>query len=96
MAPAGEESRRKPVRRDVLRMVAGRALALATAGVACGIGGSVVLTRLMKALLYQVSPTDAPTLLAGSALLVLVALAAAYLPARRAMRVDPIVTLRYE
>jgi putative ABC transport system permease protein len=84
------------VRRDVLRMVAGRALVLATAGVACGIAGSVVLTRLMKALLYQVSPTDAPTLLAGSALLVLVALAAAYLPARRAMRVDPIVTLRYE
>ena len=84
------------VRGDVLAMVAGRALLLAGAGVVCGLAGSAVLTRLMKALLYNVSPTDTVTFATGAGVLVVVALAASYVPARRATRVDPIVTLRYE
>jgi putative ABC transport system permease protein len=84
------------VRGDVLRMVAGRALALAGAGVVCGMAGAFALTRLMKSLLFGVSPTDGATFAAVAALLVLVALAASYIPARRAARVDPVITLRYE
>jgi len=77
-------------------MVAARALALAGTGVACGVLGALGLTRLLKALLYQVSPTDGATFAAASAFLLAVALAASYIPARRATRVDPIITLRYE
>jgi putative ABC transport system permease protein len=84
------------VRGDVLRMVARRALALAGAGVGCGMAGSFALTRLMKSLLFGVSPTDSATFAAVAGLLVLVAMAASYLPARRAAKVDPVITLRYE
>jgi putative ABC transport system permease protein len=84
------------VRADVLGMVARQAMVLAAAGVLCGLLGSLAVTRLMKALLYNVSPTDTATFASGAALLVLVALAASYVPARRATKVDPIVTLRYE
>ncbi|MBZ5729228.1 MAG: ABC transporter permease [Acidobacteriia bacterium] len=84
------------LRADVLRLVAFGAVRLAGAGILCGLAGAFALTRLMKALLYDVSPTDAATFLLVSALLTLVALAAAYLPAHRAAKVDPVVTLRYE
>jgi putative ABC transport system permease protein len=84
------------LRGDVLRMVAGRAFALACAGVVCGMAGAFALTRLMKSLLFGVSPTDGTTFAAVAALLVLVALAASYIPARRAAKVDPVITLRYE
>jgi len=83
-------------RRDVLRMIARGALQLAAAGVVCGIVGGIALTRLMSTLLYGVSPTDLRTFAAVGGLLVAVTLAAAFVPARRASRVDPIITLRYE
>ena len=81
---------------DVLRLVFGEAIALATIGVAAGIAGAIATTRLMAALLFGVAPTDLVTFAALAGLLVVTALAASYVPARRAMRVDPMVALRYE
>lgn len=79
---------------DILRLVVGQGLGLAVAGVALGIAGALALTRVMKSLLFHVSPTD-PATFAGVALLfLLVALAASYIPARRATRVDPMAALR--
>jgi putative ABC transport system permease protein len=82
--------------RDVLKLVIGQGLKLALAGAAIGIAGALALTRLMQGLLFQVSPTDPVTFIGVTALLTIVALAASYLPARRAMRVDPMIALRYE
>jgi putative ABC transport system permease protein len=64
--------------------------------VAVGVIAALTLTRLMRSLLFEVSPIDPLTFLAVALLLILVALLACYIPARRAMRVDPIVALRYE
>jgi ABC-type antimicrobial peptide transport system permease subunit len=69
---------------------------LALAGSAVGIAGALVLSRLMTSLLYGVAPNDPITFAAVSSLLVIVALAASYIPARRAMRVEPMVALRHE
>lgn len=82
--------------RDVLRLVLGQAAKLAMMGVVVGIAAALALTRLMSTLLFGVSATD-PTTFAGVALLlVVVALAASYIPVRRAMKLDPMVALRYE
>jgi putative ABC transport system permease protein len=83
-------------RGDVLRMVLWRAVRLAGAGVVVGVLASVGLTRFISSLLYGVKSTDPWTYGAVSLLLILVAIFAAYHPARRATRVDPIVALRYE
>ncbi len=83
-------------RRDVFKLVIGQGLVLALVGVLIGAVGAYALTRLIRGLLYDVSPTDSPTFIVVSALVTLVALAACYLPARRATKVDPLVALRYE
>jgi len=83
-------------RADVLRLVLGEAAVLAAAGVAAGLAGAAVTTRLVRALLFQVEPIDAVTFAGVSALLVVTALVASCVPARRAARVDPMIALRYE
>jgi len=81
---------------SVLRLVIGQGFKLATFGVVIGLLGAWGLTRLMKALLFGVTPTDSLTLAAVVATLAAVALIACYVPARRATRVDPLVALREE
>jgi putative ABC transport system permease protein len=83
-------------RADVLRIVIGQGARLAAVGVAIGTVGTFAVTRAIETLLYGVSPWDPETLASASVLLLGVALTACYTPARRAMRVDPIVALRYE
>jgi putative ABC transport system permease protein len=81
---------------DILRTVLWQGLVLASAGVFVGLGGALALTRVLSSLLYGVTPTDLPTLACVSLLLAGIALAASYVPARRAARVDPMIALRYE
>jgi putative ABC transport system permease protein len=81
---------------DVFRSVIARSALLVFTGVALGLAGASAVTRVLQKLLFNVTPTDVPTFAAVSALLILVALFATYVPARRATRVDPMVALRYE
>ncbi|HSC27212.1 MAG TPA: ABC transporter permease [Vicinamibacterales bacterium] len=83
-------------RRDVLRMVVGRAMLLAAAGTALGAAGALPLTRLMESLLFDVTPGDPLTFLAVAGILCGVAAVASYVPGRRAARVDPVIALRAE
>jgi putative ABC transport system permease protein len=81
---------------NVLWMVVGNAMLLAATGIVIGAVGGLLLTRLMRDLLFQVRPADPTTFAGVAAVLALVALAASYFPARRAARVDPLVALRAE
>jgi len=81
---------------DVLKLVVKGGMMLALIGVAIGLAGAFAVTRLLTTLLFGVTPTDAATFVTVSAGLIVVALFACYIPARRAARVDPLVALRYE
>ena len=81
---------------DVLRMIVGGGMKLALLGVALGVGGALALSQLVKAMLFEVEPSDPASYAATAGLLLMVAALACYIPARRAMRVDPMVTLQQE
>jgi putative ABC transport system permease protein len=81
-------------RRDVLRLILGHSLAWALAGVIVGLAGAVGLLRLLGTLLFEVTPADPMVLLSVSFVLIGVVVAASYVPARRAVRVDPVTALR--
>ena len=83
-------------RMDVIRMILGQGVRLAFIGVVIGVAAAFILTRLMASQLFQVSATDPLTFIGVAVMLVLVAIAACYIPARRAAKVDPMVALRYE
>jgi putative ABC transport system permease protein len=83
-------------RADVLRLVVVQAARLTLVGVVTGLAASIAASRLIASLLYGVSPTDIVTFVAVPVLLAASALAASYLPALRATRIDPMVALRYE
>jgi len=78
----------------ILRLAVGQSFCLVSAGVALGIAGAFGLTRLMQGLLFHVGATDPATFVAVALLFLSVALAASYIPARRAIRIDPIAALR--
>jgi putative ABC transport system permease protein len=83
-------------RAEILKLVLSQAALLCAIGLACGVIGALSLTRALKALLFEISPTDPLSFAATATLLIAVALLAGYVPARRAARVDPMVALRYE
>jgi predicted permease len=79
---------------DILRLVVGQGLGLTLTGVALGLGGAFALTRVLKSVLFRTSPTDTATFVGIALLFVVMALAASYIPARRAARIDPTTALR--
>ena len=83
-------------RAEVFRLIVGRGVALAAAGAMLGAAGAAWLTRLMEGLLFSVSRTDPVTFAAVPIAMVAVAVLACYVPARRAMQVDPVIALRAE
>jgi putative ABC transport system permease protein len=80
----------------ILRGVLWQGLQMAAIGVVIGLGLSLATTRILTKLLFEIKPNDPVTLACAAALVLMVTLAASYIPARRATRVDPLVALRYE
>jgi ABC-type antimicrobial peptide transport system permease subunit len=83
-------------KRDILRLVLSRGVSLTLVGVGIGLAGAFTLTRFLSSLLYGIKPTDPGTLVTVSMLLLAITLIAAYIPARRATKVDPMTALRFE
>jgi putative ABC transport system permease protein len=83
-------------KRNIARLVIGDGVRLSLLGIAAGLVGTIILTRLMRSLLFEVSPTDPATLFSVALLLLCVAWAGCYIPARRAARTDPMAVLRHE
>jgi ABC-type antimicrobial peptide transport system permease subunit len=81
---------------QIMRLVMKQGVVLVVLGVVIGVVGSWFATRLLSTLLYEVSVTDSVTFIGVAVLLIIVALLACYIPARRATKVDPMVALRYE
>ena len=81
---------------DVLRLVVGQGVRLIAIGVALGLAGAYAAAHVLKSLLYGMSPTDPLTFVGISLLLLVVALLACWIPARRATKVDPLIALRHE
>jgi putative ABC transport system permease protein len=82
--------------RHILRLMIGQGMKLTLMGVTIGVVGAIVVTRLMRSLLFAVAPTDLMTFGISAVVLIVVALLACFIPARRATKVDPLVALRYE
>ena len=83
-------------RTDILHMILREGMLLAIIGIAIGIGGALGLTRVLRSMLFEIEPTDPATFVGVAIFLTIAALAACYVPARRAMKVDPMVALRHE
>jgi predicted permease len=83
-------------RRNIFKLIAGQGMTLVLIGLVIGLGAAFALTRLIRSLLFEVSPIDSTTFLGVAVLLVAIALLACYIPARRATKVDPMIALRYE
>ena len=81
---------------DVLKLVLRYAMSLVVVGTILGLAGAYAITRVMSSLLFQVTPTDLITFIAVPLILLLVALLASFIPARRATKVDPLITLKAE
>jgi putative ABC transport system permease protein len=81
---------------DVLRMVIWRGMRITLIGVTLGVGAALALTRVIRNLLYEVSPTDLGTFALVTLLFICIALIASFIPARRATKVDPLQALRHE
>ena len=81
---------------NVLWMVIREGMVLASVGIILGVGGALALGRVLQSLLFEIKPTDPPTFVGVAILLMVVALAACWIPARRAMKIEPIEALRYE
>jgi putative ABC transport system permease protein len=81
---------------DVLRLVVGQGMRMTLIGALLGLAAALALTRVMKSLLFNVSPTDLATFVSITSLLVVVAFLASYIPARRATKLDPLMSLRHE
>ena len=81
---------------NVLRLILHEGVVLALSGAICGVIGSFLLLRLLANQLYSIKPSDPPTLVGVALLMLIVAVIASYLPARRATKVDPTIALRYE
>jgi putative ABC transport system permease protein len=81
---------------DMIRLIVGQALGLAAIGVAIGLAGAFALTRVIRSLLFDIDPLDGLTFAGSATVLLLIAVLSSYLPARRALRVDPTVAMRTE
>ena len=81
---------------DLMRLIVGQAVLLATIGVAIGLAGAFALTRLIRAMLFDTSPLDVTTFVGSALVLLCIAAFSSWLPARRAIRIDPTIAMRTE